>query len=79
MKTEKTKDGGPAFPLSKLLHNPETQKAEYSQRGMSLRDWFAGRTLSALILNGTDILNSQESIAKGCYKIADAMLKEREL
>jgi hypothetical protein len=43
------------------------------QEGMSLRDWFAGQALAA---NG-DEADSAENIAKLCYAIADAMLRER--
>lgn len=49
-------------------------KAQYEEeRGMTLRDWFAGQVISTFN-NGT----GAERIANYAYKIADAMLKERE-
>ena len=41
--------------------------------GMSLRDYFAGQALGNLDSRGIE-----ESAAKWCYEMADAMLKERE-
>ena len=64
-------DGGPAFP------NAGTSDSElYAAYGMSLRDWFAGRALAALI---TDLpgQGDAESFAREAYEYADAMLRER--
>lgn len=100
--SEKKMDGGPAFPgitgprsiedvravrdelgmgladARKLLsHNP----------GMSLRDWFAGRAMSAILGLGTDYdhsaaykagLTTGQSTAKDAYTLADAMIAARE-
>lgn len=41
--------------------------------GMSLRDWFAGQALAGVRVCDYE----QSSVAKRCYDIADAMLKER--
>lgn len=82
-------DGGPAFP-AQLAFSPDGAAhiaSEYyaSGEGMSLRDWFAGQALagwcaaSPLVrkepLNMT--VGHAESIATGCYRYADAMLKAR--
>lgn len=56
-------DGGRAFP---------TQLGQCD--GMSLRDWFAGQALQALIARNEDG-NVNVSVA---YKVADAMLLARE-
>jgi len=40
---------------------------------MSLRDWFAGQALPAVAAKGT----STAKISEDAYKIADAMLAER--
>lgn len=51
--------------------------------GMSLRDWFAGLAMQAVInsdppLVKNDILHLQERTAHWAYTFADAMLKERQ-
>lgn len=72
-------DGGPAFPFSQ----PPLQKifvggvekiivAKNEQKGMSLRDWFAGTALSH-----SKAYVTIEELVEDCYKIADAMLKEQ--
>jgi len=62
------RDGGPAFPRG---HANST-----SQEGMSLRDWFAGMALPrALRAWG---FASGEKAAESAYRIADAMLIERD-
>ena len=47
--------------------------------GMSLRDWFAGQALTAL-LGDTSVEwdASGERLARFAYKMADAMIKARE-
>lgn len=72
-------DGGPAFPVTS-----EFVKNAPSLNGMSLRDWFAGQALPSVIeeyarLNpgiGTEHL--PRNCAGHAYRIADAMLAERE-
>ena len=44
------------------------------QRGMTLRDWFAGQALATASLNA-----SVEDCARRAYQIADAMMAEREI
>jgi len=61
----KRSDGGPAFP---------GQNRVWYFYGMSLRDWFAGMALTNYF--GED--PSAECIAKRCYGVADAMIRERE-
>lgn len=61
------KDGGPAFPMYR------SGIGNYDP-GMTLRDWFAGMAMQALIQRrGTFSSNSAAS-----YEIADAMIAERE-
>jgi len=90
--TEKTSDGGPAF--------PHTDEGRYEERngvqafvctkggnGMTLRDWFAGQALAGLLSDemlaettrqGKEHGIQPESlIAVLAYKTADAMLAER--
>ena len=61
----KPKDGGAAFPVDYI-------------EGMSLRDWFAGRAMTGCLPGiGLDAAFVEER-AMLAYRIADAMLAERE-
>lgn len=63
------KDGGPAF--------PPNSSAE-GERGMSLRDWFAGQALTGLMSRRDWAVSARiETYASEAYKMADAMLTER--
>lgn len=72
MKTQKQhdQDGGPAFPRSDSTY-------AQAQSGMTLRDWFAGQALQAIpsIGCGSDLHFNE--IAIEAYRLADAMLAER--
>lgn len=63
------KTGGPAYPF---------QSSEYEalQRGMTLRDWFAGHAIRARWGDVTAM--TAEEAASTAYQLADAMLAERE-
>lgn len=80
----KKNDGGPAFPRAA----GQTERGfNRPQDGMSLRDWFAGQALDALI---EDICRPSEyetadkaehprqTVARRAYAIADAMLEARK-
>ena len=56
-----------------------TASDEGYQSGMTLRDYFAGQAIINVMLCDEDMeRTSVEDIAKWAYKIADAMLAERE-
>ncbi len=71
-------DGGPAFPL--------TSDAQYYGGGMTLRDWFAGQALQAIISatcagqhdpstkHGKSV---EAAMAMDAYLLADAMIAAR--
>ena len=59
-------DGGPAFPIGST---PE----EWGN-GMTLRDYFAAKTMQNYICDDY----TPDAIAKAAYEMADAMLKARE-
>lgn len=63
--------GGPAFPTDNYA-NPNSI-------GMTLRDYFAGKAMQALIIaNGPSPTGGWPTYAeRTAYKVADAMLKER--
>lgn len=71
------KDGGPAFPRSSFGPADDFDMAE----GMSLRDWFAGKALQGELSCPMPAWRKDippENLAEYCYKLADAMLAERE-
>lgn len=62
-------NGGPAFPA--------TQPIAASERGMTLRDYFAAKAMQG-ILSHEGEWNPISRLADFSYEIADAMLKARE-
>lgn len=73
---EKKQDGGPAFPESKGVGD-----VWVSEGGMTLRDYFAAQAVSAVwnrLSPSISVDKSADITAEFAYKIADAMLKERD-
>jgi hypothetical protein len=66
-------DGGAAFPSSEKCGDGTHY---HSHVGMSLRDWFAGQALNAIIGIGTN-RDDPSKMVKVSYQFADAMLAER--
>jgi hypothetical protein len=69
---------GPAFPARvPLVFNPAqgTDYPDYSESGMSLRDWYAGQALVGLVANTQPEIKAP-LLAQQAYAIADAMLRE---
>lgn len=66
-------DGGAAFP--RLVPPVTNWSLEDVTSGMSLRDWFAGQALAAVIAH-TD-RERWAWAAERAYEVADAMLAER--
>lgn len=82
-----TNDGGPAFPQDgREFTNSRGDEVDYwpPSRGMSLRDWFAGQALAAIIGKNTarevesGVNDRMVMIANGAYDYADAMLARRK-
>lgn len=69
-----SEDGGPAFPV----HQQYSIDGDYvaNAMGMSLRDWFAGKSMGLLAVLASGDLPAEDA-AKWCYGMADAMLVER--
>jgi len=67
------KNGGPAFPESYIGADSPN---EGIGNGMTLRDYFAGFAMQALIARTT--YHIVDDIAEDAYDYADAMLKARE-
>lgn len=87
------KTGGPAFPrrLTQVENSHQFDEAELkAQSGMTLRDYFAAKSIASLICNMHEDVrghrlvwfweNPDEAamVAKDAYVIADAMLAERK-
>jgi hypothetical protein len=73
MSEQPINDGGPAFPCEEQIRcNGEV--CDISKfTGMTLRDYFAGKAIEALIVRGWGLENASGK----AYEIADAMLKAR--
>lgn len=77
-----TKDGGPAFPAVIPIEHSDMQGKDYpnfSESGMTLRDWFAGQMLNGIASTIDRMTNGLPNIiARDCYVVADAMIEERK-
>lgn len=78
----KEDNGGPAFPQTQALDlegpNGLVSGSDVGEGGMTLRDYFAARSIAGINpgkLYGDDAI---QSIAEQSYKLADAMLKARQ-
>ena len=75
--SEQPKDGGGAFPFSPNDHST----SHMATNGMSLRDWFAGQALVALLSNPNatvdDGIAAEKAFSDAAYKMADALLAAR--
>lgn len=77
--------GGRAFPRTPCVDSTEVG-ADCDQRGMTLRDWFAGQVANGLFSRADFMAENEAGVpefikngAETAYAIADAMLKAREL
>jgi hypothetical protein len=66
-----------AFPRPSVEITDEVRS--YGQTGMTLRDWFAGQALAALVAKGALFPSIIESNARQAYAMADAMIQAREV
>lgn len=67
--------GGPAFPIECNIENGFRDDS-----GMTLRDWFAGKSLCGMFNHSgwiNTIDDDHAEAARRAYKIADAMLAEK--
>ena len=67
----KIDDGGPAFPLTKII-----DEEERFYHGLSMRDWFAGMALQGLTSRAE--FSSMSALVDVTYNYADAMLARRK-
>lgn len=77
----KTKDGGPALPFTVQRWN---DSLDHGVEGMSLRDYFAAQALTGILAATVRAVDAEtadrlrEIKARDSYRMADAMLAERE-
>lgn len=77
-------DGGTAFPdgtYRKVYSELDMTPMEWGNKGMSLRQWYAGMALQgamAIVMKHELIArgDAAEEVAAVCREIADAMIKE---
>jgi hypothetical protein len=62
--------GGSAFPSHGSM-------GEVANEGMTLRDYFAAKAMQGLLSAHNPMITDTNGIAKAAYKMADAMLAER--
>ena len=70
--TNQINDGGPAFP-----NVPSDPQYSDWDRGMTLRDYFAAAIMQGLMASQCEVTDDPYPIY--AYKIADAMIKAREV
>lgn len=77
-------NGGPAFPEQNIMAHGNMMKAETTP-GMTLRDWFAGQALAAIISkhpakagDHAALIDGVRAKCEGAYAYADAMLAARK-
>ena len=75
-----------AFPVTATEQSYHNQSPLMPESGMTLRDYFAAKAMQGLLssYHGSSdaylaIQNKPDKIAKDVYKLADEMLKQREL
>lgn len=68
MGTKGLDDGGVAFP---------TNNMNLENRGMSLRDWFAGQMLAGMSANKEYNSMSGDTVADWCYSQADLLIAKK--
>lgn len=78
--SEPRDDGGSAFPLLRAWDRDQREYADcFTAEGMSLRDYFAGQALCGVVGSSQfEPKTSDETLARVCYKWADAMLAARK-
>ena len=75
----KKETGGQAFPSMKYFKIGDLEKG-VSTEGTTLRDYFAGQAMIAMITAGPYAYQKRSSLddtSNACYKYADSMLEER--
>ena len=71
----KINDGGPAFPMSRSHFNQDGRLTTMDMvTGMSIRQWYAGEAMAALMANPTYSTLGAVETANYAFMQADAMI-----
>ena len=79
-------DGGPAFPHHEDCYDDDYEKhlRETTADGVTIRDYFAAKAIQLFSIERDEMekvlegrLPRHDRVARFCYGLADAMLKER--
>jgi hypothetical protein len=65
--------GGPAFPV--IAEN----YSDIREKGMTLRDYFAAKAMQAYLPDAMEHNATEAALALSAYRMADTMLKARDL
>ena len=78
--SDKITDGGPAFPVPDDVYQIRRAEVDEVYLGMTLRDWFAGQALPAIVADDKqqEAEGGPAFLAAAAYDLADAMLEARE-
>jgi len=63
----------PAFP------RPHSGTSQFAQEGMTLRDYFAAKAMQGMLSENSGIRYPTDELVDFAYKVADAMMKAREV
>lgn len=72
------RDGGPAFPFGQTDSMSGQLVNGWGSQGMTLRDYFAAKAMQGMVSCEFGEAFRPDNWAEYAYKMADAMLKERE-
>lgn len=70
------RDGGQAFPQTKLVENERGVMYPEIIPGISMRDYFAAKAMQG-IFSDPEFHGTPEKLAEYAYQVADAMMQER--
>jgi hypothetical protein len=65
-------------PMAFPSENVETSYYNWIEQGMTLRDYFAAKTMPSLVKTFENYVTKPDEVAKLAYQYADAMIKARE-
>jgi hypothetical protein len=65
----------PAFPVQSIY----VEDQDTNSRGMTLRDYFAAKAMQGMLSENSGIRYPTDELVDFAYKVADAMMKAREI
>lgn len=84
--SEKIYNGGPAFPTGSWEYDGQNNVLPYQEEGMTLRDYFAAKAMPSVYSGYCESARKlgfdedwELGVAIDAYRMADAMLKARDM